>query len=43
MVTKHNPTPEERDAVLKVDMDPAEFIETILQTGPPQADEDETE
>jgi hypothetical protein len=43
MVTKkHRPTDEERDERVKVDLDPAEFIAAVLQTGPlPDEDDDE--
>lgn len=32
--TKHHPTPEERDERVKVDLDPAEFIEGVLAVEP---------
>lgn len=34
MVTKHHPTPEERDERVSVPLDPAEFIEGLLAVDP---------
>lgn len=39
VVTKHHPTPEERDERVKVDLDPAAFVEAVLAAGPHDEDE----
>lgn len=39
MVTKHHPTPEERDERVSVPLPPAEFIEGVLAVDPDDADD----
>ncbi|HEX9994008.1 MAG TPA: hypothetical protein VGB14_13850 [Acidimicrobiales bacterium] len=39
MGTKHHPTPEERDERVKVDLDPATFVQGVLAAGPQDEDE----
>ncbi|MEY2448088.1 MAG: hypothetical protein QOH79_1564 [Acidimicrobiaceae bacterium] len=42
-MTKHRPTDEERDERVKVDLDPEELIEGVLQAGPhPDEADDES-
>lgn len=41
MVTKHHPTPEERDERVRVPLKPAEFIEGVLAVEPDDPEEAE--
>lgn len=43
VVTKHQPTPEERDERIKLDVPPEKFVEGVLQTGPHPGDEQDEE
>lgn len=38
-MTKHHPTPEERDERVSVPLEPVEFIEGVLAVDPDEADE----
>ena len=38
-MTKHHPTPEERDERIRVPLEPAEFIEGVLAVEPDEDDE----
>lgn len=40
-MTKHKPTPEERDERIKVDIPADKFIEGVLQAGPHPDEDDE--
>jgi hypothetical protein len=40
MVTKHHPSPEERDERVSVPLDPAEFIEGVLAVDPDDESDD---
>lgn len=42
VVTKHSPTPEERDERVKVELPAEVLVEGVLQAGP-HPDEDETD
>lgn len=41
MVTKHHPTPEERDERVSVPLEPEDFIEGVLAVDPDDDDHDE--
>ena len=43
MVTKHHPTPEERDERVSVPLEPEEFIEGVLAVDPDEDEDSEEE